>query len=435
MTGIFVALSLAGSAQGANQPVTIDLEQAIRIALSENPTIRIADLEIERQDYVRKETWGNLIPALSGSVDYSNAIKQTTMDFGGNKVSLQPDNTITFGAAVTLPLFVPGVYQSLKLNREQMRAAVEGARGSRITMTCEVRKAFYNVLRIEQEIAVLRTTQTTTTQTVEDIRTKLANGMASEYDLLTAEVQLSNLTPTILQAEQGLQVARMYLKMLMGMPLDQQVAFRGDLREMERSMADMPSDYDLNGNSDLRSLEIQENILERQLKVMRTQRMPSLGAQFSGSISGMGRTSISFDPSVPPRNVFDWQQPVNFGASLKIPIFAGLTNANREKQLRNNISQLDARRQYTEQQLAVQAKTAAGDVRTAREKMAATAKTVEQARKAYDIANVRYKAGTGTILELNTAQLQLTQAQLNNAQAVYALLAAQADYQRILGNE
>ena len=62
-------------------------------------------------------------------------------------------------------------------------------------------------------------------------------------------------------------------------------------------------------------------------------------------------------------------------------------------------------------------------------------KSVEQARKAYKISDTRYRAGAGTILELNSAQLSQTQAQLNFSQAIYDYLSAKAEYDRIVGRE
>ncbi len=470
--GVLALLSLGAQAQ---QPVSVDLEQALRIALSDNPTIRIADMEVERQDYVRKETWGNLLPKLSGTVGYQNAIVKNTITGG---VSLSPTHTVSFGGDLTVPLVAPGVYQSLKLNKEQLRAAVESARASRIDMSCEVKKAFYNILRIDQEIEVLRASRKNVSTTVEDLRSKLAHGLTSEYDLLTAEVQLSNIDPLLIQAERGREVAHMYLKMLMGMPLETEVDFVGDLAQLERTYGATAGAYgtDLSGNSDLRSLDIQESILSRQLKVMRTQRMPTLGATLSGSVigqdpinfnvaalsggmmgwqsdgsyvgqpygqwknDGSGTDGWMFIPPAPDSetaasNDFRWQNPVTLSFGLSIPIFAGFTNTSREKQLRNNLRQLQARRDYTEKQIEVQVNTSVSNIYTAQRKMAATTKTVQQAGKAYEIANVRYKAGAGTILELNSAELQLTQSQLNHSQAVYDLLAAQAEYEKILGNE
>ncbi len=451
--------------QGA---VEVDLSEALRIALSDNPTIRIADMEIQRQDYVKKETWGNLLPQVSASGAYQNAVIKNEITKG---LSFEPTHTVAFGATVNLPLVVPGVYQTLKLNKEQMRAAVESARASRINLSNEVKKAFFNILRIEQEIGVLKASQNNVQQTVDQIRVSTANGLTSEYDLLTAEVQLSNITPLILQAGDGLSVAQMYLKMLMGMPLEQTVTFKGDLAALEKSTAMSRYEIDLTDNSDLRALDIQQDVLSAQLKVLRTQRMPTLGASLSANLSGHdpinfnmaamggGATGWQSDGSYigspygvwngtdwnmlapapastsSPSKEFTWQHPVSLSFGLSVPIFSGFTNSNREKQLKNNMRQLTAQRDYAEKQIEVAANTSVSNIQTAVERMGATSKTVEQARKAYDISNVRFKAGAGTILELNSAELQLTQSQLNHSQAIYDLLCARAEYEKIIGNE
>ena len=61
--------------------------------------------------------------------------------------------------------------------------------------------------------------------------------------------------------------------------------------------------------------------------------------------------------------------------------------------------------------------------------------TVQQAEKAYNISLTRYNAGAGTILELNTSQLSLTQAQLSYSQSIYDYLSAYAQYEKALGVE
>ena len=91
------------------------------------------------------------------------------------------------------------MFRTLKMNDVQRAAAVESARSSRITLVAEVKKAFYNILLAEQSLEVLRESQATVQRTVDDTRLQYDNGLASEYDLLTAQVQLSNLKPSILQ--------------------------------------------------------------------------------------------------------------------------------------------------------------------------------------------------------------------------------------------
>ncbi len=429
-----IALMFASTGLRAQDTLRLDLPQALEIALSENPTIKIADKEIQRQEYVRKETRGNLYPNLSGSGTYNYAIKKSTMDFGGQKVSLEPTNTVVAAASLNLPLFIPSVYQTLKMNDEQMRAAVEEARASKITLVAEVKKAFYNVLLAQRSHEVLKASEENITQVVNQTQALFDQEMASEYDLLTAQVQLSNLEPTIIQTENSIRVAKDLLKMYLFLPQELEITLTGNLVELfkQNGLEGAGASMDLSGNSDLRQLDIQQDILRQQFKVLRTNRYPTLA--FVGSAQYMGRNNISFGGDTGGKS---WQNlaPMAIGLQASVPIFAGWTNVNREKQLRSNIEQVQLQRDYLAESVNVQAKTARNDIMTAQAKMAANQKAITQAQRGYEIARARYYADMGTILELNSAQLSLTQARLSLSQSSYDYLAAQAEYERILGNK
>lgn len=441
-----IVLMLCSTGLWAQDTLQLSLEKSLEIALSENPTIKIAGKEIERQEYVRKETLGNLYPSLAATGSYNYAAKKSTMDFGGQKISFEPTNTVAVVANLSLPLFAPTVYKTLKLNEEQMRAAVEAARASKITLVSEVKKAFYNILLAEQSLGVLRASETNITQTVDQTRSLFEQEMASEYDLLTAQVQLSNLQPTIMQTENSIRVAKQLLKMYLYLPQTTRIALSGSLDELmdegNRQQAQLHAD--LSDNSDIRQLEIQENILNQQFKVSRASRYPTLA--FVGSAQYMGRNKLSLGGGMPGEGdgttlptaaPVTWETfyPVSLGLQASIPIFAGWTRTNREKQIKNNIEQIRLQRDYLHENVDVQAKTALSDIMTARSQMRANEATITQAQRGYDIAKTRYYAGVGTILELNTAELSLTQARLNHSQSMYDYLSAEAEYTRILGKE
>ena len=148
----------------------------MQLALSENPTVKIADMEVERYDYVKRQTWGNLLPQISAGGQYTRSIVKSEMRGG---ISFGADNTFAFTGDVSLPLFAPQVYRTLKLNRAQMESAVESARSARIDLVAEVKKSFYNILLAEQSLAVLRESERTVKQTVDETELKYRNGLAS----------------------------------------------------------------------------------------------------------------------------------------------------------------------------------------------------------------------------------------------------------------
>lgn len=458
MTLCALVLALGVSAQtteGATEMTTmrLTLQEAIDLALSENPTIKVADLEVERYDYVRKEMLGNLYPSLSASGTYTYAVVKSEISKG---LSFGADNTIAAAAEVGLPLVVPAVWRSIKMTKVQMENAVELARASRIDMVNAVKKAYYNILLAEQSLAVLRSSEATVSKTVEDTRVQYEHGLASEYNLLTAEVQLSNLQPSIIQTANSIDVAKRLLKMYLSLPENIDIALVGTLDDFRDAILNGGEQLstDVSENSTLKQLDIQAELLRQNLKLTQTSRMPTLAAfgQFAYSGNDMQRPDFSAmmgggatggttgstgnaGTAEAVKKSFYWQHPISIGVSLSVPIFSGFKNTNKVRQVRNQIRQLELQRDYLAKSTDVQVRSSINNLLTAREKMFANEKTVAQAQKAYDISNTRYKAGAGTILELNTAELSLTQAKLNYSQAIYDYISAKADYDQIVGKE
>ncbi len=431
------ALLMVGAVTTQAQ-MRLSVDEAVQIALSENPTIKIAELEIERYDYVRKTTMGSLLPQISASGDYTRTLKNQSMAEGFT-LGANQYNTFSASADVTLALYVPAVYRTLKMNTMEAEAAVEAARSSRIDLVTEVKQSFYNILLAEKSLFVMTSAYDTAKQTVDETQLKFNNGVASEYELLTAQVQLSSIEPTVIQLRNSIGIAKDLLKMYLSIPEDINIEVTGELDDMKDVVLDnfRTMNNDLSENSTLKSLEIQSDILAQSKRVYNAARLPTLAAWGSYTYTGnnMGSFSFTGEESTSSSNSYYWQGPAYAGLSLSIPIFSGLSNTYRSKQITNQIEQLELQRTYTKQSLSVSVNSAISDLITAREQMFAQQTTVEQATKAYSISNTRYKAGAGTILELNSAQLSLTQAELNLSQAIYDLLVARSEYDKIIGKE
>lgn len=424
MKRLILALTFGAFAAGsASAQLRLTLDDAIQMALSENPTIKVADLDVERYDYVKKETRGNLLPSLSASGEYTRAIEKSTMRGG---ISFGADNTFTGTASLSVPLFAPAVYRTLKLNRTQIASAVEAARSSRITLVAEVKKAFYNILLAEQSLATLEESRATIQRTVDDTKVKFEQGVASEYDYLTAQVELSNLLPTITQTKNSIRVAMLQLKMYLSVPEALSIELVGNLDEMKDVVlaGGETLSTDVSRNSDLRALDIQAEMLRYQLKTTNAARIPTVAAFGSATITGndmedfrkmvSGGAEAGTGEAVADLNSskYFWTHPISVGVQISIPIFSGLKNSYKSRQVKNQIEQLDLQRDYAQRQTTVAVESAINNLLTAREMMLAQARTMAQADKAYHISDTRFRAGAGTILELNSAQLNRTQAHL-----------------------
>ncbi len=422
-----------GYGQSADSLV-LDLPTALEIALSENPTVKVADLEIQRVDYVRRETVGNHLPSLSASGQYTFNLIQQEMSKG---LSLGADMSASAVGDLSVPLFVPAVYATLRMNKTQKLLAVEQARASRIDLTNAVKKAFYQVLLAENTLEVLRRSEKTIGQTVEDTRGMYSAGLASEYDYLTAEVQLSNLQPNLIAAENAIVTTVQMLKMYLSIPEDVPVKLVGSLVDFEGEVYELPElSADVSENSEVRQLELQGELTQRQIRLANAARLPAIEGYGQIIATGQDKT-IDFGSLMTGQgsgviNKWWWQHPATAGFRMSV-LFSGFKNTSKVKQLRNSVSQLVLQADYLRDSKRVEVVNSINAIATARATMFAVQKTVGQADKAYTIARTRFEAGAGTMLEVNQAELALTQARLNHSQAIYDYLAAKADYDKITG--
>ena len=388
---------------------------------------------------MRKQVVSTLYPQVDASAQYSLALRRQEMAEG---LSFGGKNTFNVAGTVSLPLFVPAVYRQMKMTRTQMETAVESARASRIDLVAAVRAAFYNVLLAEQSLEVLNEAVLTTQRVVDNTRDLYENGLAAEYDYLTAQVQLSNLKPQVIQTQNAIEITKLQLKMYLSIPEDVDVEVRGSLDDFRTEVL-LWDNYstDVSQNTTLRTLDLQRELLEHQEKLIQTSRMPTVAAFGQISYIGQERSDLGgmlggmMGGETASQSKFWWQYPINLGAQISIPLFAGFKKTNQLREVRNQMQQLDMQREYAEEGVRLQVQQAINTLLTARETMLSNELTVEQATKAYDISLTRYNAGAGTILELNSSQLSLTQAQLSYSQSIYDFLTAFAEYEKALGAE
>ena len=133
-------------------------------------------------------------------------------------------------------------------------------------------------------------------KSVDNVEAMFESGLAAEYDLITAQVQLSNLHPTIIQTRSSIDIAKMMLKMYLSIPQEYDINVVGKLDDFSDMMMSDNSMYttDVTYNSDLRTLDIQERMLNQQIKLINSQRMPTIAAFGSFTITGNDMGDIDF---------------------------------------------------------------------------------------------------------------------------------------------
>jgi len=436
---VFLALvPLTGESQ-SRDTLRINLETALQVALSDNPMIQIAEQEIKRVDYSKREAWYGLIPTLNASAQAIKYALPAKMSMMGMIMDSPANYNVNANLSLSLPLIVPALWQAIQMTDIQMQLANEQARASKVNLRNEVVKAYYQILLAQDSYHTLQEGYGVAKQNYEEAKNRFDLGLAAEYDCIFAEVQMQNLIPTILQIENGIGLSQSFLKVLMGLDLSIPIKVEGKLTDFEYRVTELndPRSISLENNSDLAQLDIQAKLLEKQLKLQRTQRLPMLAGfgQYGYTGTGTKNTSLVFGGmpiQIEARD--DWYtNGLIIGLQLNIPIFNGLTNKMKEKKIEVSARTLQIQRGYVEDNLQVQVSTALNNMAKAVKQMDAAKKGVELAEKGYSISQERYNNGMATMLELRSSSQAQTQAKLAYSQAISDFLSAKADYEKIIG--
>ena len=429
---------LIGKGQSSDT-LRVNLETALQAALSDNPTIQIADHEIKRVDYSKKEAWYGLIPTLSGAAQISKYVLPAKMSMFGMIMDNPADYMGSATLTLSLPLVVPALWRSIQMTEFQMQLANEQARASKITLRSEVVKAYYQILLAQDSYKTLQEGYELAKQNYDEAKQRFNLGLAAEYDYISAEVQMQNLIPTMAQVENGIAQAKLFLKVLMGVEISTPVNVEGKLTDFENDVFGLINSQalSLDNNSDLIQLDIQQKQLQKQLQLQRTQRMPTLVGFGRYGYSGTATKDILLPPEFGGAPILARRDMLPdgllIGLQLNVPIFSGFTNTLKEKKIELSAKTLEIQRAYVKDNLNLQATVALDNMAKAVEQMESGKKGIQLAEKGYTISQERYNNGMGTMLELRSSSQALTQAKLSYNQAIADYLTAKAEYEKVIG--
>ena len=422
----FAVASLAVMAQEqAPQKLMLSLEQALEIAMSENPTIKVADQQIEIKRYAKQGTYASLYPQIDATASYQRVIQKQTMsmDFGGQTQTIKvgSDNSFNGGVTLGMPVINAQLWESLKVSALDVELAVEQARSSRIDMIEQVTKAYYGVLLAKESYALFQRVYDNAVSNNELVKQRHSVGSVSDYDLISSNVSVQNAVPNMIEGEYAVVLALWNLKALLGIDLEKEIDVVGSLMDY---VSLLDKGY---ANSSLKQLDMQEQMLEHALKISKLANVPSLSLNAAYLYTALGNDGKFFKKEA-------WNPYSYAGVQLNIPIFAGTRRRAATREATLNLNNLQLQRENVERQLRVGIVQYLNNMQSSVKKYHASAATVDQAQHGYDIAVKRYDVGRGTLVDIDNSQLALIQAELGRNQAVYNFLSAKVSLDKILGD-
>jgi len=451
-------------AQTKSEPLNINLQQAIEIALNENPTIRIADRTIETKKLYKKEQLVALFPNLTASAYYQRTLQkqQMVMDMskmtsgiaglltpvyealaelgkpvmpptsggsGGSAMEMGTFNNMGLSVNLTLPIIAPALWNVVKLSSLDIELAVEQSRASKIALINNVKKAYYRVLIAQESYNVLMDNYKNVEQKAQLIADKYNQGLVSEFEKLRAEVQVHNLKPNINAAVNAMDLSQKALKIYMGIDINEPMVFTGALKDFENEMktAKIPetNTLSLESNAELKQMNLTIQQLERSQKIVLSGVCPMLALTGSYQYMTMGDDI--------PAKEFKWFPTSVIAVSLQVPIISWVSTSYKIRQIKNNIQNMNDTRLNAERLLRLSVTNYLSNIDKAIADYESGNETVKMATRAYSIVKKQYEVGAATWLDLNDAEFALLSSQLLHCQSIYDYLIAQAELEYVLG--
>jgi outer membrane protein len=412
------------------------LEDAIKIALENSNQVKLSQLEILKSDEKLVEARSALIPRISASGSYSRYLKKPVLflppdsPFGrmtGGVIEIGFDNSYLGAISLQMPLFSWNLYAGIRSALKGKSLAEQAYKSVTLKTIADVKKAFYGALLARENYKITKIRVDLAEDNLKNVENLYRQGIASEYDYISAQVQYQNLLPLLIQAENNLELAKNALKLVLGIDVKEDIEIEGEMKVDSLIGVDYASSLkDLyEKNPDLKQAELQVELSREIVSLEVSGHLPSLF--LTGNLQYQAQANdFNF-------NQYRWIRTTFIGLQIQIPIFNGFGTQARVDQAQASFQQAIERLNFTKQALENELKNTIYRIEQSGRRIESQKRAVELAELGYKIARKRFESGVGTQLEVSNAEVNLAQARLNYSQAIYDYLIAMSELEKLTG--
>jgi outer membrane protein len=449
LIGLLIVQSV--NAQLTNQtPLT--LENAIKTALQNNPDLRTSKLEMEKANQRILEAWGNTMPSVDISTQYVHLIDKPVTYFPdyliyplykimdstaqfpkptGELVLLPGSMSPSFTAGASLNvrqiLFNGAVFVGVGAANIYSDLASDLYFAKKVETVTKVKKVYYGALLAREALSLVRSSLQNAEDNLKNVRLLKAQGIVSEYDELRASVGVENLRPAVIQSENNYDLALDALRNVIGLGNREELALLDSLsfKPVDAELLQEAEALALEKNPGLSAVKRQIELNGAVVNAERSNYLPTIAAFGSYQYQGI-KNQFNFSTN-------DFYKSSQIGLSFSLNLFQGLQTYARVEQAQMEQRKSEEQMTALERNVRTGVHSVKSNLQQAARRLSAQDKTIEMAERGYKIVTARFLSSAATQLEVNDAQLALTQARVNRIQAVYDYLVAAADLDQLLG--
>jgi outer membrane protein TolC len=450
--------------------VSLTLSGALARAMEQSEEIRLARARVELAESQIRSTRAQALPQISGALSYTRTIQSPYNTGGGfqlpDSLRFEPDpsgtleqrvsyleqnadnaglgglgslfgnlpfgqrNTYVAAITATQMLYSGGrVGAALDIANTYHDQAQLGYQEQLAELELQVRTAYYNAVLAGELETIAQAAVDQAQRFLDQERLRFKAGLSSELDVLRADVSLENLRPQLVEARNRSELAILEMKRLVNVPVSQPMRLTTGL-EAPSPADSLPAGADIDQLLEHRAAvavaQRQVSINERQLSIAKGAYLPSVDLR------------INYGRDLYPSGVFDWsgaQWRPDFSATIgvSVPIFSGFKRSADVQVAHVQLQQSRLELAQLRESVQLEYERARGERERAHSSIAARQRTVDQAKRVYDLTVLRYQKGLATQLEASDARLALLQARTNLAQAIADYHIADAQMMKALG--
>ncbi len=412
--------------QTITDSVRFDRDAAIEYALLNNPEIISLQIGVDKAAAGVGDARSSFYPSVTLSGYYAYITNVSVFMLDSIMIPIGQHENYDLRVSLQQVLFTWGkvynVYRIAGLSRDIANMSLERKRQEVIF---SVTTAFDGLLVLEEMTKLMRESLSQLQRHEEAVQKRYAAGLVPQFELLRAQVQVANFKPVVIQTENGLNLAREGFKMLLGLSLDQEFEVVGELQYTEQA-------YDLEEltttalaeRAEVKNLQKIEKMAQLGRSIAQTANLPSIvaGATYDRQKPfGMGGS--------------EWGSNVTFSLGFQMPLFSGFKNLYVYKSATFAVKEARLARESLEKAVSLEVKQSYLNFLATQEALSAAQENVNQATKAFEIMETRYKSGLATNLEFMDAQLASTQAKTNYLNALKEYYATIAGIRKATGKE
>jgi outer membrane protein TolC len=406
--------------------LAFSLDEAIDFAENNNAEIRQAILELEKSVNDIGVARSAFYPTINATGYYAYLSDLPVFQLDSMFIPMGQHENYNLQVSLQQVIFAWGkIYDAYRIAGLNRDIAELNLIRKRQEVRCSVTKSYYGLLVLEQMVELTRESMEQLKRHEEAVRKRYEAGLVSQFDLLRSQVQVANLKPKLIEAENGLRLAREGFKMLLGLPQDKEFILKDTLGIIEEDFdLEILKEEALANRPELKNLQRVEKISKLAKSIKARSNLPSI---FAG-VSYDRKKPFSFGGN-------DWGSNLTFNVGFQFPIFGGYKSLYEYNKSGLQLKEVGLALENLTKGIVLEVKQAYLNILASKEAINAARENITQAEKAFNIMETRYKNGLATNLEYLDTQLALMQAKINYLNALKDYLSARADLIKAVGKE